>query len=131
MKKIIIDTNIYSNAMRGVNSAVSILQRYEQIAMSPVVIGELFSGFKKGKLEAKNKLQLKEFLLRERVIMFSITNETSEFYALILNQLREQGTPIPTNDIWIAASAMENGAAIASEDKHFSKIKGIILVQPE
>jgi predicted nucleic acid-binding protein len=54
--------------------------------------------------------------------------ETSEFYAFILNQLKENGTPIPTNDIWIAASAVENGAAVATRDEHFSKIEGLILI---
>ncbi len=128
MKKILIDTNIYSDAMRGKKYAVNILRRNVEILFSPVVVGELLAGFKRGKQEEKNKQQLYEFLTRERVVELSISSQTSEFYAFILEQLKEQGTPIPTNDIWIAASAMESGAAVASRDGHFSKIKGIILI---
>ncbi len=127
MKKILIDTNIYSDAMRGEKYAVNILRHNVQVLISPVVIGELLAGFKRGTQEEKNKQQLYEFLCRERVIELSISSETSEFYAFILNQLKEQGTPIPTNDIWIAASAMENGTAVATRDEHFLKIKGLII----
>jgi tRNA(fMet)-specific endonuclease VapC len=128
MKKILIDTNIYSDAMRGEKYAVNILRRNAQVLISPVVIGELFAGFKGGTQEEKNKQQLYEFLSRERVFQLSISSETSEFYAFILNQLKEGGTPIPTNDIRIAASALENGAAVATCDHHFSKINGLILI---
>ena len=128
MKKILIDTNIYSDAMRGEKYAVNILRRNVQVLISPVVIGELLAGFKRGTKEGKNKQQLDEFLSRERVFELSISSETSEFYAFILNQLKEQGTPIPTNDIWIAASAMENGAALATRDEHFHKITGLIII---
>lgn len=128
MKKVLIDTNIYSNAMRGEKYAVDILRRNVQVLFSPVVVGELLAGFKRGRQEEKNKKQLYEFLARDRVFELSISSETAEFYAFILKQLKEQGTPIPTNDIWIAASAMENGAAIATRDEHFSEIKGIIII---
>jgi predicted nucleic acid-binding protein len=128
MKKILIDTNIYSDAMRGEKYAVDIFRRNEQLLFSPVVVGELLAGFKRGKQEEKNKRQLEEFFSRERVLELSISSETSEFYAFILEQLKEKGAPIPTNDIWIAASAMENGAAVATRDEHFSKIEGLILI---
>ena len=128
MKKILIDTNIYSDAMRGKKYAVDIFRRNVLLLFSPVVVGELLAGFKRGKQEEKNKRQLEEFLSKERVLELSISSETSEFYAFILDQLKENGTPIPTNDIWIAASAMENGAAVATRDDHFSKIEGLILI---
>jgi predicted nucleic acid-binding protein len=128
VKKVLIDTNIYSAAMRGEAYAIDILKRNIEILLSPVVIGELLAGFKRGIREEKNKKQLFEFISRERVSLLAISSETSEFYAFILHQLKEQGTPIPTNDIWIAASALESGAALASRDGHFSKIKGIILI---
>ena len=59
--------------------------------------------------------------------MALITTVTAEFYSLIINQLRQKGTPIPTNDIWIAAITMEHGATLATDDSHFSRIEGIIL----
>ena len=128
MKKVFIDTNIYCNAFRNVQAAISILQYYEEILLSPIVIAELLAGFKKGSREKENKKQLKEFLSRDRVQEIPVTSNTSEFYAHIITHLRKEGTPVPANDIWIAAQAMENGAALASSDRHFEKIPGIILV---
>jgi len=128
MKKIFIDTNIYSNAMKGDEASIKIIRMYEKILISPVVIGELLAGFRRGKWEDKNRLQLKDFLSRNRIMTVPISVDTAEFYSFILNELKKQGTPIPVNDIWIAASVMENGAGIATYDNHFSKIKGLIII---
>jgi len=130
MKKIFIDTNIYSNAMKGDEASIKIIRMYEEILISPVVIGELLAGFRRGKLEDKNRLQLKDFLSRNRVVPVSISLDTSEFYSFILNELKKQGTPIPINDIWIAASVMEHGAGIVTYDSHFNNIKGLIIITP-
>lgn len=127
MSAVLIDTNIYCDAMRGDPPAVSVFQRFDQILMSPVVIGELMSGFKSGSREKSNLAQLRQFLAQDRVRVTAISAETSEFYAFILEELRKNGTPVPTNDIWIAASAMESGAHLATRDRHFAKIKGVLL----
>ncbi len=128
MKKVLIDTNIYCEAMRGKKTAVDVIQCAENILMSPIVIGELFAGFKKGKFEKRNREQFRKFLKSQRVKLLQITDNTADFYSYILTQLRKNGTPIPTNDIWIAASVFENGAKLASLDSHFLKVKGIQLV---
>ena len=128
-KKVIIDTNVYSNAMRGEQTFINIFQQYENILFSPIVIGELLAGFRRGTREKENRKQLKFFLNNERIAGLNISSETSEFYSFILNDLRTKGTPIPVNDIWIAASAMEHGAPIASDDSHFIKINGIDIVR--
>jgi len=130
LKKIFIDTNIYSNAMKGEEASIKIFRQYEILLISPVVIGELLAGFRRGKLEDKNRQQLKNFLSRDRVKAVTISMETSEFYSFILNELKTQGTPIPINDIWIAASVMEHGAGIATNDSHFEKIKGLMIIKP-
>ena len=70
MKKILIDTKIYSDAMRGKKYAVDIFRRNVLLLFSPVVVGELLAGFKRGKQEEKNKPQLEEFLSKERVLEF-------------------------------------------------------------
>lgn len=130
MKKIFIDTNIYSTAMRGDKNSKKIFRMYETLLISPVVIGELLAGFRRGEMEDKNRLKLKDFLSRDRVETVFISMETSEFYSFILNELKKQGTPIPANDIWIAASVMEHGASIATRDSHFEKIKGLMIIVP-
>ena len=116
--------------MKGDEASIKIIRMYEEILISPIVIGELLAGFRRGKREDKNRLQLKDFLSRNRVITVSVSQDSSEFYSFILNELKKQGTPIPINDIWIAASVMEHGAGIATYDSHFEKIKGLMIITP-
>ena len=127
MKALVIDTNVYCNAMRGAPSATKLLRQAEQILLPVVVFGELLAGFKGGNRERENKEQLIAFAATERVQVASVTTATAGFYSLIITQLRQKGLPIPTNDIWIAAITMEHGASLATEDNHFSRIEGIIL----
>ena len=126
MKKVLIDTNIYSLAMKGDKSVTGALRKIDQIGISAISIGELFSGFKGGNCEEKNKNELNTFLDSPRVTIFTIDVETADYYASILNNLRDKGTPIPTNDIWIAAVAFQNGFKLFSKDKHFNFIPGLI-----
>ena len=128
MKKIFIDTNVYSGAMRGDKNSIDYFQQHEEIWISPIVIGELLYGFKKGNQFHQNQIQMEQFLLQERVVVPSITNETSAFYSYILNVLKMKGTPIPTNDIWIASQVIENGSVLASFDQHFKKVEGLIII---
>lgn len=102
MNKILIDTNIYSYAMRGDKSITSYLQQVTHIGISTISIGELLSGFKGGNKEDINRKELNVFLDSPRVNLYCVDEFTAEFYSAILNQLKQQGTPIPTNDIWIA-----------------------------
>ena len=126
MKKILIDTNIYSLAMKGDKNITDVLKTIDQIGISTISIGELCSGFKGGSFEKKNKKELNFFLDSPRVVIFPIDVETADFYASILNNLKNKRTPIPTNDIWIAAAAFQNGFQLFSKDKHFKYIPGLI-----
>ena len=128
MKRILIDTNIYSNALRGDEQIVSNLQAVEMIGISTISIGELYCGFKGGHKENKNRQELEEFLDSPRVVIYPVDVETADFYAQTLNTLRKQGTPLPTNDIWIGATALQNGLKLYTLDKHFEKIAGINLL---
>ncbi len=129
MKKVMIDTNIYSLAMRGKPRVVDLLRKIDQIGISTISVGELFSGFKAGSREEKNREELEVFLDSPRVAVHGVDVETADFYAIILNQLKAAGTPIPTNDIWIAASALQNGYKLFSEDRHFNFIQGLIQIK--
>jgi tRNA(fMet)-specific endonuclease VapC len=128
MKGILIDTNIYSYALKGDASVVSVLQRVNEIGLCIISIGELLSGFKGGKKEKYNKNLLAEFLNSPRVHIYVIDEDTAEFYAEILANLKSKGAPIPTNDIWIAAVAFQQGLALFTRDHHFKKIPGLILL---
>ena len=129
MKSVLIDTNIYSHAMRGDPESVIVLQQASEIGICSISIGELLSGFKAGKKERDNRKELEEFLDAPRVQIYAVDENTAEFYADILNNLRKKRTPIPTNDIWIAAVAFQHGLKLFSRDQHFKKVQGLILVQ--
>jgi tRNA(fMet)-specific endonuclease VapC len=128
MKKILIDTNIYSFAMRGDREVIRILKKMETIGISAISIGELLSGFKGGTREAKNREELNFFLDSPRVVLYPIDFVTSDCYSEIINNLKKAGTPVPTNDIWIAAAAFQHGLKLFTKDAHFSFIKGLMLV---
>lgn len=128
MKQLLIDTNIYSYALRGDDSVVEVLKKAEHIGISVISIGELLSGFKGGGKEKKNREELELFLDSPRVVVYPVDEDTSEFYAEIINNLRAIGKPVPTNDIWIAAVAFQNGLRLFTKDEHFKAIAGLSLV---
>jgi predicted nucleic acid-binding protein len=114
--------------MRGHPAIKSSLQRADEIIVNTIVLGELASGFIKGRRRGKNQEELRRFLSSPRVNVVDVTEETAERYGVILNSLWKTGTPIPTNDIWIAASAMEHGLQILTTDADYQKV-GQVLVE--
>jgi len=126
MRPILIDTNAYVAFKRGDASILEVIQYAETLAISPIVLGELLGGFECGNRIKKNREELQQFLQSSRVRLFSITSDTSSFYSQIYASLKNKGKPIPTNDIWIAAQALENGCILCSYDKHFEAIENLI-----
>ena len=129
MNRILIDTNVYTHALKGTPDVVSILQTASEIGISAISIGELISGFKGGTREKENREELAVFLDSPRVKIYPIDETTAEFYGEILDKLRKSGTPIPTNDIWIGGVALQNGLKLFTKDRHFENIPGLLLVQ--
>ncbi|HHT9121835.1 MAG TPA: type II toxin-antitoxin system VapC family toxin [Candidatus Wunengus sp. YC63] len=127
MKRIMIDTNIYTSFKRNDAFVLEILRRVEFIGIPIVVLGELLCGFKGGNKERKNRGELEQFLDSSRVHIIQVDEETADFYANIFWDLKKKGTPIPTNDIWVAASTMRHGVHLLTHDKHFKNIDGLLL----
>jgi tRNA(fMet)-specific endonuclease VapC len=127
MKKILIDTNIYTAFKKNVAEVVETLRRVDYIGINTVVLGELYSGFKGGSKEKRNLLELDRFLDSPRVAILPVDETTSEIYAQIYWNLRKKGKPIPTNDLWIAASAFQHSLALYTLDNHFEKVDGLIF----
>ena len=128
MRTLLIDTNIYSHALRGNSDVVDRLRKMDSIGFSVISIGELLYGFKRGVKEKKNREQLEDFLDSPRVVTYCIDEDTCEFYAEILNNLKSIGKPIPTNDIWIASAAFQHGLKLFTKDQHYQSIPGLSLV---
>jgi tRNA(fMet)-specific endonuclease VapC len=124
--KIMLDTSAYSSYLRGNSDIKLSIQQAEEIFLNPVILGELLAGFIMGKSEKKNRLILDEFLSSPRVKVAVIDEETSERYAVIVNHLRKEGALIPTNDLWISASAMQHGLKVVTTDSHYLKVPQII-----
>ena len=93
------------------------------------MLGELLAGFAAGTRESKNRSELAQFLNSPRVGVYPVTADTAVSYALVCASLRRKGQPIPSNDLWIAASALEHGAALLSLDVHFANVEGLRLGQ--
>ena len=125
MRRILIDTNIYSYGLKGDNEVVDVLRRVEEIGFSVISIGELLSGFKRGSKEEKNRLEPGKFLDSPRVVIYSVNEDTAEYYAEVLYNLRKIGRPVPTNDFWIAATAFQHGLKLFTKDAHFKDIPAL------
>lgn len=126
--RVLLDSNAYSEFMRGNHHAGEIVRGAEQILLSAVVIGEQLYGFRQGPRFQQNLAQLRSFLERPYVSFVPVGPVTADRYSRIMVSLRTKGRPIPTNDVWIAAHAMETGADLVSGDRHFEHVDGIAWV---
>jgi tRNA(fMet)-specific endonuclease VapC len=124
--KILLDTSAYVGFKRNVVEMVDFIVSAESIIFSPIVVGELMFGFRNGTRFKENMEDLNRFLDHDAVELVQIGKITSDRYSRIAEQLKRQGTPIPTNDIWIAAQTMEHGAELITSDQHFEKINGLV-----
>jgi tRNA(fMet)-specific endonuclease VapC len=124
--KFLLDTSAYVGFKRNLVQVVEIIIKAELILFSPIVLGELMFGFRNGTKFEENMNDLNKFLQHEIVKFVQIEKITSDRYSRIAAQLKRQGTPIPTNDIWIAAQTMEYGAELITLDKHFETINGLV-----
>ena len=126
--RILLDTNAYSALMRGHEEVAERVRRAERVVLSAVVAGELLLGFRLGTRLKKNTAELAAFLDNPYVSLVPVTPTTADRFARIAAALRARGRSIPTNDIWIAAHAMETGAELLSFDAHFEAIDGLAWV---
>lgn len=104
------------------------MENAEEVFVPSTVLSELYSGFQIGSLTEKNLAELDEFLTKPGVSIIYISKDIAFRYGFIVKDLRKQGTPIPTNDIWIAASNMDKGSVLLSRDKHFKQIPGLLVL---
>ena len=128
--KILLDTNAYSALKRGHAEVADRVRRAEEVLLSVVVVGELLLGFRLGTRFRKNVAELEAFLDNPYVSLVPVTLTSADRFARIAVALRAKGRPIPTNDVWIAAHAMETGAELVSSDAHFEAIDGLAWFRP-
>lgn len=129
MRPVLLDTNAYAAFMLGEAETVEVIAHADKLYLNSVVLGELLGGFAVGTKEANNRAELARFMESPRLEVLPITAETADSYALVYSTLRRKGQPIPTNDLWIAAGALEHGAALLTRDAHFAQIEGLRIGQ--
>jgi len=119
--------------MRGDAAAIDLVDVAEWIGVPVIVVGELRTGFGLGKRAKQNEGELRAFLQNPVVHVLEVDNEAARIYAEIVIALRTAGTPLPTNDIWIAATAAREGAQVVTYDDHFRSIGrvGSIVLERE
>ncbi len=128
--KRLLDTNAYSEWKRGDRAVDRVIRRAERLYFSTVVAGELLYGFRHGLRYEANRRELEEFLRSPFVEVVDVSLSTADRYGRVAQRLRSGGTPIPVNDIWIAAQAMETGAELVTFDEHFDRVDGLAWVDP-
>lgn len=130
MSSFCLDTSAYSNFRRGNEELAALLDKAELVGVSTIALGELRTGFLLGGKRKRNETELDAFLESSVVEVLPIDTETSRHYAEIVAELRGAGTPVPTNDIWIAAAAARNGTTVLTCDDHFeciSRVGSIVI----
>jgi tRNA(fMet)-specific endonuclease VapC len=113
---------------RGVAATVTLLEEAEVIVLPFVVVGELRAGFAHGRRPAENERVLRRFLVKDGVQVMFADDQTTHHYASVFRQLRKQGTPIPTNDVWLAALVLQHNLALHARDRHFDHLPQLVRV---
>ena len=126
--RIAIDTDRYRDLCDGKRDVVERLETAEAIFVPFIVLGELRAGFAAGTKGQANERVLHRFLAQPGVDVLHTTEATTRSYAALYRQLRTQGTPIPTNDLWIAAIVLEHDLALYSRDEHFQTLPQLQLI---
>jgi tRNA(fMet)-specific endonuclease VapC len=117
-----IDANRYTDFLRGLPEVTQVISSAERLFLPFIVVGELRGGFRKGARCDENERQLTRFLRKENVDVLFADEATTHIYAGLYCDLSRAGTPIPPNDLWIAALVVQHDLVLFSRDKHFDRI---------
>ena len=126
--RLALDTNRYTDLCRGVRAAIEPVEQAEEVWLPFVVVGELRAGFAAGSQEPRNEAVLRRFLLKSGVGILYADEQTTHHYANVYRQLRKQETPIPANDMWIAALVLQHSLVLCARDAHFDALAQIVRV---
>lgn len=131
MNRLCLDTSAYSNFQRGHRQTVDCIDGADWIGLPNVVRGELWAGFLLGNRVERNAQALALFLEHAAVEILDVDSKVARIYGEIFVELRRKGTPLPTNDIWIAATAVHAGATVLTFDAHFREVArvGVLLLE--
>jgi tRNA(fMet)-specific endonuclease VapC len=127
--KLVLDTSAYSAFNRGDQRLKQFFKPDNQILIPLVVIGELRTGFSLGSKKQENEALLQKLLDSPNVGTITITDKTTRLFAAIFHRLKNAGTPINTNDMWIAALAFEHDCLLVSLDSDFNRVPDLLIAK--
>lgn len=123
MKPLLLDTNVLIRFFRSDKKIADIISGYEKIVLPTIVLGEFKAGVDPKTTGGQRQLAvLDTFLDSPSVAVIPVTEDVASVYARLFRVLKENGTPIPQNDMWIAACVVESGATLLSFDGHFANV---------
>ena len=125
MSRLVLDTSAFSHLRAGHREVLESVAAAEIIFFPVTALGELEAGFQLGGRVHENRVALADFLAEPFVSVAPTSVEVALRYGEIFSQLRRAGTPIPTNDIWIAATTIDCGGQLLTFDQHFAKVPGL------
>lgn len=117
-----LDTSAYSHFKRGDPRVVDLIDRADWLGVPVIVLGELAVGFRQGRRRDANEADLERFVANPAVEVLPVNDDVVDLYADIVLDLKRAGTPLPANDIWIAAVAARHGATVLTYEAHFGSI---------
>ena len=130
MSSLVIDTSLLIKILSGMVKMPPTFAQYDRILLPSIVIGEYRAGLFNTRIGIENDRKLREYMGRQSVDVVSVTEHTADMYAKVYQALRREGTPIPQHDMWIAASALEHGADLATHDEHFRLVPMLSVIIP-
>jgi tRNA(fMet)-specific endonuclease VapC len=124
--RLALDTNRYKDLNHGVAAVVTLVERAEIVLLPFIALAELRAGFSAGMRGGENERVLRLFLMKPGVAVLFADEQTVQHYVAVFRQLRRQGTPIPTNDLWIAALVLQHDLILCTRDRHFDHLPQIV-----
>jgi tRNA(fMet)-specific endonuclease VapC len=120
--RLVLDTSAYSHFRAGDDRVLDLIAAAEMVFLPTIVLGELEAAFALGRRELENRTLLTEFLAEPFVAVLQVTATVARHYGRLFASLRRAGTPIPINDIWIAATTLDCGGHLLTFDRDFSSV---------
>ena len=126
--RLVLDTSAYSHLRAGDSRVRDYVAAAEIVVMPATVLGELYGAFELGTRGRENRVALGEFLAEPFVMVAPATATVARHYGRLYAALRRAGTPIPVNDMWIAATAIEQGGCLLTFDRDFERVAGLVRI---
>ncbi len=124
---VLLDTNIIIALWAKDASVTQQLASVPEVFVPVIALGELYYGARKSAWSAKNVARIDDLAARSSILLCNVV--TAQHYGIVKDALRARGKPIPENDVWIAAIAVQYGLALATRDDHFARVEGLTVLK--